>query len=179
MIVVGKNVPTASVTSVQGDEIAIRSGSGIIHLQLRRFSGCPICNTHIRSYARYVQTLVELGVTPVVVFHSEADVIRENQAEAEWTKGMLFVADPERVIYKAFGADFSVWSIFSIRAITTAMTNIGKFSFKNRGIGAGVTQRPMDILIKDGIVLDFKYGVDAFDQWSGEEVVALVKKYAV
>jgi hypothetical protein len=44
----------------------------VIHLQFRRFAGCPACNLHLRAFARYGGELAAAGVREVVVFHSKA-----------------------------------------------------------------------------------------------------------
>jgi hypothetical protein len=51
----------------------------LVHLQFRRFAGCPICNLHMRSISRRHDEIVAAGVREVVVFHSSADAMREFQ----------------------------------------------------------------------------------------------------
>lgn len=39
--------------SIEGDTVAIPDPGGmLVHLQFRRYAGCPICSLHLRSLAR-------------------------------------------------------------------------------------------------------------------------------
>ena len=73
---VGMQVQRRSLQTVRGSEISIPDGTRIVHLQLRRFAGCPICNLHVRSIARRHDELVAAGILEVVVFHSTAEEMR-------------------------------------------------------------------------------------------------------
>ncbi|MEE3918755.1 hypothetical protein V2I01_10735 [Micromonospora sp. BRA006-A] len=42
----------------------------LIHLQFRRFAGCPVCNLHLRSIVRRHAEIEAAGVREVVLFHS-------------------------------------------------------------------------------------------------------------
>jgi hypothetical protein len=45
---VGDKFPAMSLTTTKGKELSIPvSGAKFTHVQFRRFSGCPICDTHI------------------------------------------------------------------------------------------------------------------------------------
>ena len=43
----GDIVPARTLESVTGESIKLPDPNGLVHLQLRRFVDCPICNTHI------------------------------------------------------------------------------------------------------------------------------------
>src|SRR5204862_5287793 len=46
----GDAFPTLELTATSGQLITIPDPAGnFVHLQLRRFAGCPICNLHLRS----------------------------------------------------------------------------------------------------------------------------------
>ncbi|KAJ3097314.1 hypothetical protein HDU97_004963 [Phlyctochytrium planicorne] len=182
-IAVGDIFPIQTLTSIHDQPIAFRGKEkGLIHLQLRRFAGCPICNTHLRSISKGFDRLTAAGVTEVIVFHSDKDVIQEIHETVEWTKGFTFVADPQRDIYKKLGADFSGWRYLLRLRPSTLAAGIGGIGglFRSRwGAEAGVTQRPMDVLVdgKDGRVVDLKYGIDPNDQWSLAEVLERVEAF--
>lgn len=40
------------LVAVGGDVVPIPDPERLIHLQFRRFAGCPICNLHLRSIVR-------------------------------------------------------------------------------------------------------------------------------
>ncbi|KAJ3211025.1 hypothetical protein HDU67_004827, partial [Dinochytrium kinnereticum] len=172
---VGDKIPFTELTSVNGDIIKFTGSTGLIHLQLRRFSGCPVCSFHLRSMSRILPTLETNQTQEIIVFHSSREIILENQVSVDWTRGFTFVADPKRDLYKALGAEFSGGLyLFRLRWSTlwVAMKGIREFLGRKRwGAEEGVTQRPMDLLVdaSTGLILDLKYGVDPNDQWSAEE----------
>jgi peroxiredoxin len=178
MLSIGDRAPFNSLQTVDGEQVPLVNGSGLVHLQLRRFSGCPLCHIHLRNYAREMDVVLEHGVTPVVVFHSSPDVIVENTRHVDWAAQFKFVADPDRELYKKAGAELSGWRyLFRMRIKTFALALSGMPGLMKRkrwGAEAGLTQRPMDILIdsKDGRILDLKYGIDSNDQWPVSDVVA-------
>ncbi|KAJ3097313.1 hypothetical protein HDU97_004962 [Phlyctochytrium planicorne] len=183
-IAIGDVFPFETLTSIHDQPIAFRGKEkGLIHLQLRRFAGCPICNTHLRSISKGFDRLTAAGVTEVIAFHSEKEVIQEIHETVEWTRGFTFVADPERGIYKKLGADMTtlleyLWS-FKLSTVAAAFGGIAT-TFRSRwGAEAGVTQRPMDVLVdaRDGRVVDFKYGEGPDDQWSLAEVLEKVEAF--
>ena len=47
---VGNSFPTLELTATSGQPVTIPDpAEDYVHLQLRRFAGCPICNLHLRS----------------------------------------------------------------------------------------------------------------------------------
>lgn len=51
---VGGRVPVASVTSLQGEEIQLQQPQQFIHIQFRRFAGCPICDIHLQQFVKRI-----------------------------------------------------------------------------------------------------------------------------
>ena len=50
---VGDEFPTLELTASSGQLVTIpHPAGGFVHLQLRHFVGCPICNLHLRSIQR-------------------------------------------------------------------------------------------------------------------------------
>lgn len=64
-----------------------------VHLQLRRFAGCPICNLHLRSIVTRHDEIRSRGIREVVVFHSTAAELAKHEAELPFP----LIADPERL----------------------------------------------------------------------------------
>jgi peroxiredoxin len=91
-----------------------------VHLQLRRFAGCPICNLHVREVARRYAEIENAGVTEVAVFHSSAERLRQYQAHLPFA----VVADPERKLYKEFGVEWSLRSLLYLDAVRGAVRAI-------------------------------------------------------
>jgi hypothetical protein len=151
----------------------------LVHLQLRRFAGCPVCNLHLRSVAARSDEITAAGVQEVVVFHSTVEDLRPHAADLPFP----VVADPDKVLYLALGVESSKRSILSPRVWPTILRAIGATivgtvrgtdrppSLFPRGGRYGL---PGDFLIApDGTVLAAKYGVHADDQWSVDELLDL------
>jgi hypothetical protein len=78
-IEVGVAVTTHELFDIHDKPVRIPDPERLVHLQFRRFAGCPICNLHMRSISRRHDEIVAAGVREVVVFHSSADAMREFQ----------------------------------------------------------------------------------------------------
>jgi hypothetical protein len=167
----GDRVPPHDLTTVDGATIALPDPDSVVHLQFRRFAGCPICNLHLRSVAR----------REVVVFHSPADELRPHVRDLPFAA----IGDPDRVLYRAFGVeshprallDPRVWPTI-VRAVARSLVAIIRGrerppSLFPRGGRFGL---PGDFLIApDGRVLACHYGAHADDQWSVDELLALAQ----
>ena len=70
---VGDVFPTLELTATSGQLVTVPDSAGdVVHLQLRRFAGCPICNLHLRSIVDRHDEIRSRGIREVVVFHSTA-----------------------------------------------------------------------------------------------------------
>lgn len=49
---VGDQFPALELAGVIGGVVAIPLAQGYVHLQLRRFAGCMVCNVHLRQVVR-------------------------------------------------------------------------------------------------------------------------------
>src|SRR5215831_16349415 len=106
---VGDLFPSKTLRTVAGKEVRVPDGGLFIHLQFRRFVGCPICNTHIAEMMKRAAEIKSTGIREVIFFHSRAEEIRPMQ------EGVPFdlVADAEKVYYKEFGVGTSLAHILS------------------------------------------------------------------
>lgn len=157
-ISIGDKLPFTYLTTITNERVNLIKTPGLVHIQFRRFSGCPICNLHLRQFSRKLDDLTQLGVEELVIFHSTATVIQENQVQ-DWTKQFKFIADPTRSLYISVGADLSGWNYITsydckaVKALIQSLPNlIGKTKLGTEGV---VTQRPMDLLVDrmTGVVL--------------------------
>ena len=90
---------------------------GIVHLQFRRFAGCPVCNLHLRSMAQYLARIEAAGVREVVVFHSSVEALRPHAGELPFD----VVADPGKRLYREFGVESSPRALLDPRAWWTIL----------------------------------------------------------
>ena len=169
----GDTVRTRTLTTIQGEDVALPAVQGLVHLQFRRFAGCPICSLHLRELAQRRDEIAQAGVSEVVVFHSTAEALLRYQADLPFA----VVADPGRTLYDEFGVGNSVRGVLNAqvaRALSRGMLRRDPVPF-----GLGLTENhlgmPADFLIAaDGAIVARKYGEHADDQWSVDELLQLV-----
>ncbi len=164
--------PLALETLCHGP-LGVPSGS-LLHLQFRRFAGCPVCNLHLRSFARGREPLAAAGLQTVAFFHSSAESMRPYHADLPFP----VVPDPERRWYRQFGVERSaaaalhpmaMWS--AIRGLVSARSN------PLHGEG-GKDGLPADFLVgPDGTILAVHYGRHAADHWELAQVIELAQEH--
>ena len=176
---VGDIFPTLELTATTGQRVTIPDPDGdYVHLQLRRFAGCPICNRHLRSIVTRHDEIRSRGIREVVVFHSTAAELAKHEAELPFP----LIADPERVLYRRLGVERRPGSLLSPRALGAAITGqaaaLTNRSTKHGALGpvkptGGRLGLPADFLIApDGRITALKYGRHAYDQWTVDELLA-------
>lgn len=171
---VGDVVPTRELATIHGEPVAIPDPHRLVHLQFRRYSGCPVCSLHLRSFSLRHQELVEAGIREVVLFHSPVSTMLDFQGQLPFD----VVADPGREVYDEFGVgnvsigaalDPRSWRA-AARALTAAESLRGPTGKGEEHMGA-----PADFLIgPSGEILTVKYGKRVDDHWSVDEVLAQV-----
>lgn len=148
----------------------------LVHLQLRRFAGCPICSLHLRSFKARHDELVAAGVVEVAVFHSSEAELRKVHLEQPFA----VVADPERRLYDELGVGRSPRAMLHPRAwLAAARALTARASASpTAGSGDGSLGLPGDFLIaSDGRIVASYRGSHADDQWSVDELLAIVGRY--
>lgn len=165
--VTGERLAPFSLETLSHGRIQV-PGPGLIHLQFRRFAGCPICSLHVRSFARGLPRLEAAGVTSVAFFHSSAESLRPYHADLPFP----VVPDPGRIWYRAFGVERSLRSLLDPRAWGAGVRGlVGAPSNPLAGEG-GHLGLPADFLVaSDGHLLGVHYGAHADDQWELEELL--------
>ncbi len=159
---------------VRGNPIPVPDPESRVHLQFRRFAGCPICNLHLRSFVQRHSEIQEAGIREVVFFHSGADELRPHVADLPFD----VIADPDRRYYRRFGVESSPRAVLDPRAWGAilrgmTLTLAGRFRAPELRQPGGRLGLPADFLIDtDGHVIAAKYGRHADDQWSVDELLA-------
>ena len=164
------------LVGVAGESIPIPEPGKLVHLQLRRFAGCPICNLHLRSVVRRHDELVAAGVREVVVFHSTPEEFRKYQADLPFA----LVADPKKELYAELGVEKSIRAVLDPRAWPGIVRGLIRTAREEKlPLGdheGGSLGLPGDFLIdSDGRIVASRYGEHAYDQWTVDEVLALAK----
>lgn len=145
----------------------------LVHLQFRRFAGCPFCNLHLSSVVQRHDEIVRAGISEVVLFHSSG----EDQLFHQRALSFAVVADPDRLFYVEFGVESSARALLDPRAWPALVRGVPA---KPRAVLAdlhgGPTGLPADLLIAStGRVLALHYGVHAFDQWTVDDLLELAR----
>jgi peroxiredoxin len=177
----GDTVSPHQLVAISGEKVSVPDPGQVVHLELRRFAGCPICNLHLRSIVTRKDELAAAGIKEVVVFHSTDEELRKYQAELP----VAVIADPDKKLYAEFGVEKSARSVLNPRAWPAVFRGLGRhvgavgkgeehltpLKPKNGSFGL-----PGDFLIaSDGSVIASKYGEHAYDQWTVDQVLELAK----
>lgn len=168
------HITSRELISVTGQRIPLPPPEGLLHIQFRRFAGCPICNLHLQSVVRRHDEIAAAGITEVVVFHSPADELRRHTADLPFAT----IADPDKRYYREFGVESSPRALLDPRAWGAilrggALTALGRFAPPAPRQSGGRLGLPADFLIDShGDVVAAKYGLHADDQWSVDELLA-------
>lgn len=167
---------------VHSEHVRIPALHQRVHLQFRRFAGCPVCNLHLHSIAQRHAELVAASIREVAVFHSTVDELLPH------VKNLPFpvIADPEKRLYAEFGVESARRAVFDLRAWTPIVIGVAKSlseivrkkipspALNPHGGRFGL---PADFLIaSDGRILACKYGSHAYDQWSVDEILKVAGK---
>jgi peroxiredoxin len=173
----GSVVTARELATVSGDPVTVPADGRLVHLQLRRFAGCPVCNLHLRSVVRRHEEIEAAGIREVVVFHSPEEELARHVA------GLPFavVADPGKRLYAEFGVESARRALLSprvwpsiVRAVTRSLWEIARGRRRLPAMipHGGRLGLPADLLIApDGRVVAVKYGEHAYDQWSVDELL--------
>ena len=163
-----------TLESVTGEPIEVPDPNHLVHLQLRRFVDCPICNTHIGELRKRAREIEAAGVKEVIVFHSSAKLIGSYQKDVPF----VLVGDPKKALYKEFGVKSSLGFI-SLKSLGAAMRGVAHGHFGLR-LSGGPFGLPGDFLIApSGRIKAVKYGTHAYDQWSVDELIRLANGAAL
>jgi peroxiredoxin len=176
MVFVGRELMT-----IHARKVSVPDTKRLVHIQFRRFAGCPVCNLHLQSFVRRHNEIAAAGILEVVVFHSSDEELFAHARDFPFA----VIADPNKVLYVDFGVESSPRSMLDprawipiLRAVFKALPSVllGQRpapSLKPRGGRFGL---PADFLIAvDGLVVACKYGVHENDQWNVDEVLQLAR----
>lgn len=174
---VGSKLAPILVQDMNGVNIYVPdSQSKFTHLQFRRFAGCPICNLHLRSVVQRKSEIESAGIREVIFFHSSAEALKPYESDL----GLTVIPDPERIWYKKFGVEKSLGGLLHPKSILAALMGLtGKGLAASLNMSEDHTGLPADILLdSSGLVRAIKYGANANDQWSVDELIRLARQFA-
>lgn len=178
----GDPVRRRTLVDVTGHELSLPPRDGLVHLQFRRFAGCPVCDLHLRTFERRAGEIASAGVRGVVVFHSDRETLLNYGADR---LPFSVVADPEKALYVEFGVEAAPRALLDPRAwlhILIAVLSYLWLVVRRRRLlppkraQGGRLGLPADFLVtSDGVVVASHYGEHAYDQWSVDTLLGLVR----
>lgn len=168
---VGDTIPPVSVTTIHEEDLALPDAdAAFVHLQFRRFAGCPVCNYHLHNLGKRAAEIRDAGIREVVVFHASREEMLKHQAQLPFD----CISDPGKELYKKFGVETSVFSLLHPAVLWAGLRGAlmtGKFFNKHEN---GIFGLPADFLIgPDGKVLAAHYGSNAYDNWDADRLLYL------
>ena len=172
----GDRVGRHDLVTIHGKPAPLPDPEHLVHLQFRRYAGCPVCNLHLRTVAARHDEILAAGVREVVIFYSEAETMLGFQGALPFAT----IADPEKKLYAEFGVGTmrytGAFKPRSWRAAARGLANAPSL----RGIGSKGTSYlglPADFLIDtDGTVLAANYGKFTDDHWPVDKLLALARR---
>jgi peroxiredoxin len=180
----GVPIAARELMTISGERVVLPDSGRAVHLQFRRFAGCPVCSLHLRSFVRRHPELAAAGVREVVLFHSSVDELRRHAGDLPFA----VVADPDKRLYAEFGLESSPRALLDPRAWPSIVRGVGRglwLMLRERRPAPSLNPHggrwglPADFLVgRDGRVIACKYGKHADDQWSVDDLLALVRPLA-
>jgi peroxiredoxin len=169
----GAVVSALKLTDIHGAAVSVPDPkTKRVHLQFRRFAGCPICNLHMREFVQRQAELTAAGIEEVVVYHSPQQSLMPYQGNFPFA----VIADPQKELYQQFGVGTSVFAILDVRAWPAIIKGASASDKPKGDPEGGPFGRPADFLISpDGKVVASHYGRHAFDQWSVDDLLRIAK----
>lgn len=169
----GAPISPHKLVDISGETVPVPDPGSLVHLQFRRYAGCPFCTLHLGSIVRRYDDIRAAGIREIVVFHSTVDDLRSYQTEMPFP----VVADPDKRLYREFGVDSSLRALLDPRAWGPLWRGVRHKPDPLAGDHrTGHLGRPADFLIAaDGRIVARKYGAHAYDQWSVDELLELAR----
>lgn len=179
---VGTIVNPCELSTIHSERIRVPDREQIVHLQFRRFAGCPVCNLHLRSIVLRYSEILAASIREVVVFHSNTEELLLHAGDFPFA----VVADPGKRLFTEFGVHSDRRALLDSRAwvpiLRGLIRSVGEIVLERRipplNPFGGRFGLPADFLIApDGGVLSCRYGSHAYDQWSVDEILALSRSH--
>ena len=180
----GEMIAARQLVTIHGEPVSLPGDNQLVHLQFRRFAGCPVCNLHLHSVIQRHADIQAAGMREVVFFHSNADELLRHAADLPFA----VIADPDKRLYAEFGVESSPRALLDWRVWLPIIRGVGRSLVgvirkhaptPDANPHGGRLGLPADFLINnEGRVLACKYGEHAYDQWSVDELLRLAGQHA-
>jgi peroxiredoxin len=160
---VGQVIGRKTLVDTDSGMVSVPDQNRLVHLQFRRFAGCPFCSLHLRSFVRRHDEITAANIREVVVFRSTTTALQRHHGDVPF----VVVADPHGKLYADFGVGSAPGALLNPRVMLLALPNILRLLPGLPGLpssGESALGLPADFLIApDGQVRACKYGAHADD----------------
>ncbi|HUG21690.1 redoxin domain-containing protein [Piscinibacter sp.] len=165
----GDAAPAFSARTIRGKPVRLPNAQArFVHLQFRRFAGCPVCNFHLLTMGRRHAEIEAAGIHQVVFFHSSQEEMLKYQAQLPFD----CIADLEKKHFRAFGVEASGRALLSLRILWKGFRGVLASRRLYDKAENGILGLPADFLVDaQGRVVACKYGAHADDQWDADDVL--------
>jgi hypothetical protein len=175
-LVRGAQIKPLVLQDIHGNKVNLPEAGRWTHLQFRRYSGCVMCNLHVQEIINRQAEIKSAGIHEIIFFQSSQAYLLEQFAE----KPVTLIADAELRYYSEFGVENSLMSIANPAAWGPGFKGMFKFGIQLPKKGESPLGLPADFLIDDqGKLVAVHYGKHAYDQWSVDHLLNLVKHEGV
>ena len=178
----GAVLPPLALVDMHGREVRLPVPGRLVHLQFRRFAGCPICDLHLRDFTRRHAEIEAAGLREVVLFHSSAQSLLPYAAALPFA----VIPDPHRQLYGAFGvtagarslARPGVWPALMRAVAWASIAPLRGRRLPPLRADGGRLGLPADALVApDGRLLELRHGRHADDQWDVDALRAVAARH--
>jgi peroxiredoxin len=87
---VGQVIGRKTLVDTDSRSVSIPDEGRLVHLQFRRFAGCPFCSLHLRAFARRHDEIMAANIREVAVFRSTPAALQRHHSNLPFA----IVADP-------------------------------------------------------------------------------------
>jgi AhpC/TSA family len=171
----GLTVPALLVHTIHGKLVTVPDvGARYVHLQFRRFAGCPVCNFHLHTLNRRRADIAAAGIHEVVFFHSSRDEMLKYQAQLPFD----CVADPDKLIFRQWGVEASWFAPLHPAVLWNGLRGLLVTRRLYKRAENGIFGLPADFLVDaQGRLLAANYGAHADDHWDVDELLQLAAQF--
>jgi peroxiredoxin len=167
----GDRAPALQALTLHHKPVSVPDPQGrLVHLQFRRFAGCPVCNFHLMTQTRRQAEIQAAGLHQIVLFHSSAEEMQKYQAQLPFD----CIADPKKEHYQRWGVETSWRALLHPRVLINGAKWVLTQRRFYRKAENGITGLPADFLVDPrGVILAAHYGQHADDQWEVDDLLRL------
>lgn len=108
----GAVVKPQELVTIQSERIQVPDSRRLVHLQFRRFAGCPVCSLHLHSFAQRDEEIEAAAIREVVIFHSTPELLLPHAGNLPFA----VIADPDKRLYAEFGVESALRALLDPRA---------------------------------------------------------------